>query len=60
MDNNKLCIADTVNFSIYSFADSREDAELKLQKAIEANKKTLRRGKTIAKIILKLNPLRHI
>jgi len=41
MDNNKLCIVDTVNFNIYNFADSREDAELKLQKVIEVNKKDI-------------------
>ena len=41
MNNNKLCIVDTVNFSIYNFADSREDAELKLQKVIEVNKKDI-------------------
>jgi hypothetical protein len=41
MDNNKLCIVDTVNFSIYDFADNQEQAEAKLIKAIESNKKDI-------------------
>ena len=41
MDNNKLCIVDTVNFSIYDFADNQEQAEAKLINAIESNKKDI-------------------
>lgn len=41
MDNNKLCIVDTVNFSIYDLADNQEQAEAKLIKAIESNKKDI-------------------
>lgn len=49
MDNNKLCIVDTVNFSIYDFADNQEQAEAKLIKAIESNKKDIATWKSHCK-----------
>lgn len=41
MNKTELCIVDINNLWIYDFADNQSDAEIKLQKAIDSNKKDI-------------------
>jgi len=41
-NNSEICVVDITNMSIYSFSNSREEAEEKLQKALEHQKEDIK------------------
>jgi vacuolar-type H+-ATPase subunit H len=48
-DNIEFCVVDTCHISVYSFSDTRTEAEQKLQDALENNKKDIETWKSHCK-----------